>query len=108
MDIEPMFFDRRAVMDNRSTVERFNDKWLFYMPTNGIVIFKKLLFFNADFLSRYGDAILARLLTNMEIFVYAQTNTDNFQQILTIEDLKKFNENNNYTSYRYIVGKTLV
>jgi len=78
-----------------------------YMNTH-VAIHKNKLFFNADFLSRYGDDILARLSTNMEIFVYDQTNTENFQQILTIEDLKKFNETNNYKSYRYIVGKTLV
>ena len=108
MDMAEMLYEINKPLIYMDTLERFHYNWFFEIPTHGSIIYKNKLFFNDTFISRYGDDILVRFLENMEIFVYDQTNTENFQQILTIEDLQKFNETNNYHSYRYIVGKNTI
>ena len=94
--------------ENLSTTERFSKYWLFKMPKSGIVIYRNILFFNDVFLNTVGFGILEKFLSNMEIFVYDVYNTENFQQVLTIDDLKSFNENNTYKERRYIVSRNAI
>lgn len=106
MDIETALLHAPMSVRDLTLVERFNNKWLFEIPPDGIVIFKNLLFFNDIFLNTFD--LLARLLPNIEIFVCDQRNTENYQQIFTMEDLKKFKETNQYNECRYIVGNDAI
>ena len=125
MHIEPMFFDRCGVMDNRSTVERFKEDWLFdsptqfrdltlverykedwlfVMPKTGIVIFKNLLFFNGEFVNARGDGMLERILSNMSLFLYDPANSHNFQKISTITELELVKQTTEYTGCRFVMS----
>lgn len=105
MDVDEMLNEISKPRIYRDTIQRFAYNWFFEIPTSGSIIFRNILFFNDVFLNTVGFGILEKFITNMEIFVYDLYNTENFQQILTIDDLKNFNENNTYKERRYIVGK---